>query len=362
MDLNDIRKKIDTIDFEILKLLNSRMEYAIRTRKFKRGITDSKRESEVIEYIRKHAQGLIEPEFCKGLFSQIILESKRLQGGHLKLIGFRGEHGSFSEVAARQFDPSLMFISCDEFREIFEAVDTGLLHYGVVSVETTAGGTVADVSHLLLDTQLHIVGEVKTPTHYCLLALPDTDPKEIRAAYSDPAALSQCQDFLTRRDLEGRPYYDSAGAAKMLLRARPKGCGAIASSFAAEFYNLDVVEADIEDYNNYTRFLVLSKDPADRQGNKCSIVFATEHRAGALFRVLKAFADEGINLTRIESMPNRKDPQNYLFFVDFHGSSADPVVRRTLGRVEGMSTLYRFLGCYQEGSNVTPSAAEPANT
>ena len=355
MDLKDIRKKIDMIDFEILKLLNSRMEYGLRTRVFKREITDQKRESEVIQYIEKHAQGLIEPDFCKRLFANIITEGKRLQSENLKLIGFQGEHGSFSEVAARQFDPSLMFISCDESREIFEAVETGLLHYGVVSVETTAGGTVADVSHLLLDTQLHITGEVKIPTHYCLLALPEEDPNEIRVVYSDRLALSQCQNYLTKSNLEGRPYYDSAGAAKMLLADRPKGSGAIASRFAAEFYNLAVIESDIEDYSNFTRFLVLSRAPDGRDGNKCSIVFATEHRAGALFKVLKAFADEGINLTRIESMPNRNDPQNYLFFVDFHGSVSDPVVERALGLVQGMSTLYRFLGCYQEATNSASS-------
>src|SRR5512136_681863 len=122
MDLSDIRKKIDAIDFEILKLLNSRMEYGLRTKKFKKGITDEKRESEVIEYIRKHAQGLIEPEFCKKLFLHVIAEGKRLQGEDLKLIGFQGEHGSFSEVAAGLFDRGLLCISCDEFREVFEAV------------------------------------------------------------------------------------------------------------------------------------------------------------------------------------------------------------------------------------------------
>ncbi|RPJ60525.1 MAG: bifunctional chorismate mutase/prephenate dehydratase, partial [Acidobacteria bacterium] len=101
MDLSDIRKKIDMIDFEILKLLNSRMEYGLRTKKFKRSVTDGKRESEVIDYIQKHSQGLIEPEFCKRLFLQIISETKRLQEESVKLIGFHGEHGAFAEVAAR---------------------------------------------------------------------------------------------------------------------------------------------------------------------------------------------------------------------------------------------------------------------
>jgi prephenate dehydratase/chorismate mutase len=355
MDLNDIRKRIDTIDFEILKLLNSRMEFALRTKKFKRGaIADEKRESEVLEYIQKHSQGLIEPEFCKILFLQIITESKRLQRENLRLIGFQGEHGAFSEIAARQFDPSLMYISCNEFREIFEAVDSGLLHYGVVPVETTAGGMIGDVNQLLVETTLEIIGEVKLPIKYCLLAVPETDPREIRVVYSHRSALSHCQNYLSQHDLEGRPYHDSAGAAKMLLRERPKGSAAIASRFAAEFYNLSIIAENIEDQRNFTRFLILSRDGGQQDGNKCSIVFATEHKAGALFRVLREFADEGINLTRIESMPNRNDPGAYVFFVDFQGSVRDETVQRTLARVKEMTTLCRFLGCYVDtGAIVT---------
>jgi len=351
MDLSDIRKKINTIDFEILKLLNSRMEYALRTKKFKTAITDEKRESEVVEYIRKHSQGLIEPEFCEGLFWQIIGESKRLQGEALKLIGFQGEHGSFSEVAATLFNPGLICISCDENREVFEAVDSGLLHYGAVPVENTLGETVPDANEFLVDRELQISGEVKLPIRYCLLALPETNPREIRVVYSSRHALSHCQNFLAEHGLEGRPYYDAAGAAKMLLRERPKGSAAIASRFAAEFYNLAILGEAVEDHhNNITRFLMLSKSDGGKEGNKCSIVFSTEHKAGALFRVLKEFAGEDINLTRIESVLKRDDPGNYLFFVDFHGSIQDEVVGRALERVRKMTPLFKFLGCYPEAT------------
>ncbi len=348
MDLDDIRKKIDAIDFEILKLLNSRMEYGLRTKKFKKGITDQKRESEVLEYIRKHSRGLIEPEFCKRLFLQVIAEGKRLQGEELRLIGFRGEHGGFSEVAAGAFDSGLICISCDEYRELFEAVDSGLLHYGVVPVENTLGETVPDVNEFLVDRDLQISGEVKLPIRYCLMALPEADPREIRVVYSSPNALSQCRTFLAGRGLEGRPYYDAAGAAKMLLRERPKGTAAIANRFAAEFYNLGIVDEDIEDHHgNVTRFLILSRQGGS-EGNKCSIVFAAENRAGALFKVLKEFADEGINLTRIESVLNRENPESYLFFVDFHGSVRSGEVQRAMDRVRERTTVFKFLGCYPE--------------
>jgi prephenate dehydratase/chorismate mutase/prephenate dehydratase len=354
MDLKDIRRKIDAIDFEILKLLNSRMEYSLRTKKLKRVITDEKRESEVLEYIQRHSQGLIQPEFCKRLFVQVISEGKRLQGEDLKLIGFQGEHGGFGEVAARHFDPSFLCISCDEYRELFEAVDSGLLQYGVVPSENTLGETVPDVNEFLVDRDLRICGEVRLPIHYFLLALPETDPKEIRVAFSSRSILSQCQNYLGGRNLEGRPYFDAAAAAKMLLRERPKGSAVIASRFAAEFYNLAILDQDVEDHhNNVTRFLIISKTDGGQGGNKCSIAFSAEDRAGALFRVLKAFADQEINLTRIESVLNRDDPGNYLFFVDFNGSTQDERVLRALERVRDMVPLYRFLGCYPEAKITT---------
>jgi len=245
----------------------------------------------------------------------------------------------------------LMYISCGEFREIFDAVSSGLLHYGIVPVETTGGATIADVNQFLVDSELQIIGEVTAPIHYALLALPETNPKEIRVVYSHRQALSQCQKFLSSHDLEGRPYYDEAGAAKMLLRERPKGSAAIASRFAADFYNLAVVQEGIEDNVNITRFLVFSREARDHEGNKCSIVFSTEHKAGALFRVLREFADHDINLTRIGSMPSRESPGNYIFFVDFQGSIKEPVVLRALERVQKMTPFYRFLGCYPAANN-----------
>jgi prephenate dehydratase/chorismate mutase/prephenate dehydratase len=347
MDLDEIRKRINTIDFEILKLLNSRMEFAMRTKKFKKDITDLKREHEVIDYIRKHSQGLIEPEFCKQLFLQIIDESKRIQSENRKLIGFQGEHGSFSEVAARLFDPNLIYISCSKFSEIFEGVETGLLHTGIVPVESTLGGAVTDVNEYLVATDLRIVGEVVLPIHYCLVVLPETRLRDVRVIYSHRLALSHCQQYLKENNLEGRPYHDTAAAAKMLLQERPKASAAIVSEFAADYYNLKILDRNIEDHHdNITRYVILASQMYGEPGDKCSVIFVTQHKVGALLSVLSEFADAGINLTRIESMPNRHDPGNYFFFLDFHGSQNDPQVQEVLTKVQSKTLTYRFLGCY----------------
>lgn len=351
MTLEEIRKRINTIDFEILKLLNSRMEFALRTKKFKTSVTDTRREHEVIEYIQKHSRGLIEPEFCRMLFSEIIGESKRLQKEEVSLMGFHGEHGAFSEVAARSFNPNLVYISCADIREVIQGVEAGLLHLGIVPVESTIGGTADEVNEYLVETELTVVGELRLPIRYSLLTLPETDPEELRVVYSHRQVLSQCQGFLSKRKLETRPYYDMAAAAKMLIQQRPEATGALSSEFSAEFYHLRVIQRGVEDRpGNFTRFLVLAHGDGYEPGDKCSLVFVAEHKAGALFKILQEFADAGINLTRIESMPNRKDPGNYLFFLDFDGSNQDPHVIDVLNRVQEKTVMYRFLGCYK-GAN-----------
>ena len=351
MTLEEIRKRINTIDFEILKLLNSRMEFALRTKKFKSSVTDLKREHEVIEYIQRHSQGLIEPEFCRMLFTEIIGESKRLQKEEVSLMGFHGEHGTFSEVAARSFNPNLVYISCADIGEVIHGVESGLLHFGIVPVESTLGGTSDEVNEYLVETGLAVVGELRLPIRYSLLTLSETDPEELRVVYSHRQVLSQCQSFLNERKLEGRPYYDMAAAAKMLVQQRPEATGAISSDFSADFYHLKIVKQGVEDKpGNFTRFLVLARKDGYEPGDKCSLVFVAEHKAGALFKILQEFADAGINLTRIESMPNRQDPGNYFFFLDFDGSNQDPHVIEVLDRVREKTVMYRFLGCYKSAN------------
>jgi prephenate dehydratase len=192
-----------------------------------------------------------------------------------------------------------------------------------------------------------VVGAVELPIHLCLLALPGTDHRVIRGVYSDFQALAQCRRFLARNKLEPVQYYDTAGAAKMLAEKTPKASAAIASKLCAELYNLEIIKEDIEDQDrNMTRFLVLSREERREVGDKCSIIFSTEHKAGTLFRVLEVFAGERINLTRIESIP--QEPGNYAFFLDFMGSDKDDKVIQVLKEVETITSNLRLMGCYKE--------------
>jgi len=350
--LGKLRKKIDAIDFEILKLVNQRMEHTLRTRKLKANIADPGREQEIMAGIRRRSNALVGPDFSEHLFKVIINESKLLQQKELKLIGFQGEHGAYGEVAIRMVDQSLLPIPCLEFVDVFDEVVNGQLDFGIVPVENSLEGAVTQVNDLLVEADVQnikIVGEVKIPIHHCLLALPGTDYREIKVVYSHPQALAQCRGFLSGNKLDSMPYYDTAGAAMMLSKEKPRAAAAIASKLCAELYNLAVLFENIEDNEtNATRFLLISNKESNKAGNKCSIVFSTEHKAGALFNILKIFSDAGLNLTRIESRPMRNDPGKYAFLLDFLGSNREQMVVDTLEKVKKETAIFKFLGCYSE--------------
>ncbi|MBW2105612.1 MAG: bifunctional chorismate mutase/prephenate dehydratase [Deltaproteobacteria bacterium] len=347
MDLDEIRKDINFLDSKIMNLLNDRMGLALMSKKFKSQIEDSKREKEVLDRIRRNATGLIDAEFFEKIYIEIIRKSKALQQKDYELIAFQGEHGAYSEVASKEWNSNLIPIPCIEFADVLEGVTSGLYSYGIVPVENTLGGVVGKVNELLINTELNVVGAIELPIHLCLLALPGTDYREIRTVHSHPMVLAQCRHFLARNRLDSVPYYDTAGAAKMLAEKRPKSTAAIASKLSAELYNLDIIKEDIEDLDrNMTRFLVLSKERSHEDGNKCSVIFSTEHKAGTLFRVLEVFARKNINLTRIESIPH--EPGNYAFFLDFMGSNKDEKVIGALDEVKEITSNFKMMGCYKE--------------
>ena len=347
MSLKEIRKNIDSLDFQVMQLLKKRMEQVLIAKKFKTDIEDNEREKEVLDRIGKNSTGLIHSEFMERIYVEIIKESKKLQQNDFELIAFQGEHGAYGEVASREWDRDLVPFPCNTFAEVFEGVQSGLYEYGIVPVENTLGGSVAQVNQLLINTDLNVVGAVELPVHHCLLALPGTDHREIRSIYSHPQALSQCRQFLARNKLEPVQYIDTAGAAKMIAEKRPKRSAAIASNLSAKLYNLEIIKERIEDLDrNITRFLVLSKEENIEDGDKCSIVFATEHKAGTLFNVLEVFAGNNINLTRIESIPNK--PGEYAFFLDFEGSNKNDKVVEVLKEVKKITTNFKLMGCYKE--------------
>jgi prephenate dehydratase/chorismate mutase len=347
MKLDEIRYKIDRIDRELLVLLQERMGLALRSKKFKEIISDPGREADLLARAERLNLDLVERSFTRQLLQTIIQESKRLQEEDRKLVAFQGEHGAYGEVASRKLVPNGAYIPCLEFVDVFRGVEEGDLDLGVVPVENSLEGAVTQVNDLLTTTRLKVVGEIKVPVKHCLLATRGTDYREIRVVYSHPQALAQCRGFLMRNKLEPHPFYDTAGAAKMLARESPKASAAIASRLCAELYDLDIIKEGIEDgSSNSTRFLLLSRDPYLGKADKTSIIFAVPHEAGQLYDVLRLFAEAAINLTRIASMPLRSDPGNYSFFLDFEGVLQDEKVADVLAKMEKLAIGMKVLGSY----------------
>ncbi|MBU1080292.1 MAG: ACT domain-containing protein, partial [Spirochaetes bacterium] len=277
----------------------------------------------------------------------IMAESKAVQDRGLKLVGFQGTHGAYSDAAARAWDGQAATIPFPEFAQVFDAVLSGDLDYGVVPVENTLGGIVGQVNSILVTTELRVVGAIDMPVNHCLLAAPGTDHRDIRTAYSHGQALAQCRRFLERNKLDAAEWFDTAGAARMIAEERPKGAAAVASRFASELYGLEIIKEGIQDSQaNRTRFFVLAKEAEGRPGNKCSAVFFADDKAGSLFGVLEVFAAAGINLTRIESVPN--EPGDYAIFVDFDGSEGDSRVASAIEAARAQVREFRMLGCYDE--------------
>ncbi len=350
MKLEGLLRKISKIDRELLVLLQERMGLALLSRKLQQSDADAAHEEDALERMDRLKLDLVKSSFSRQLLKAIIDESRRLQEEDRPLVAFQGEHGAYGEVASRGLVPDGAYIPCLEFIDVFRGVEDGQFDLGVVPVENSLEGAVTQVNDLLTTTELKVVGEIKVPVNHCLLATDETDYREIRVVYSHPQALAQCRDFLLRNKLEARPYYDTAGAAKMLARENPKASAAIASALCAELYDLDIIKEGIEDEpSNSTRFLLLSREPA-RHGDKTSIIFAVAHEAGELYGVLKLFAEAGINLTRIASMPLRSDPSNYSFFLDFEGSVVNEKVAAVLEKMRKMTISLKNLGSYPAGT------------
>lgn len=353
--LADLRAQIDDTDRKLLRLLDQRIEFALQTARLKASVTDAGREDEVRSRVRAAAYGLLSESFVEGLYTSIIEESKRLQARRPRFGAFQGEHGAWSEMALDRWDPTLVPVACRGFADVFDGVESGAFDRGIVPVENSLGGAVNEVTDLLIETPLSIVGEVRLPLRQCLMALPGTALAEIRSVRSHPQALVQCRGFLARHGITADPYHDTAGAARWLMFDGARGVGVIASPLAARLYGLEIVAEDIADHHaNETRFVALSRQLHTGPADKGSIVLTTEDRSGALMQALGAFAGHRVNLSRIESRPVVGRRGHYTFLIDFAGDPANDDVARALSSLGAQGVSYKVLGFYPSDHGPIP--------
>ena len=268
-------------------------------------------------------------------------------------VAFQGERGAYSESAVYQYLGVEMHVKpCKEFQDVFENVKSQKTELGVVPVENSLEGSVAQNYDLFLKYDLKVCGEVVVKIEHCLIANPGVVLADVKAVYSHPQALAQCRHFLEEFGRELIPTYDTAGSVKMLKEKRLNNAAAVASERAARLYDMQILAKDIADNpENYTRFFFLSMEDSKAMGkDKTSIIFSAAHAPGALYHALGEFAKRDINLTKIESRPTKQTPWEYNFYLDFEGHRTEARCAEALKALEKYATFIKILGSYPKAT------------
>jgi chorismate mutase/prephenate dehydratase len=293
-------------------------------------------------------QGPLSGEHLRRIFQEIISACTALE--HTLRVAYLGpEHTYTHEAARNRFGASASFLPEPSIASVFQALENSRADYGVVPVENSTEGSVSLTLDLLIDTPLCIIGEILLPIRHALMAR--ADASAFTRIVSHQQSLGQCRNYLAANyphcELEAVPS-NSFAARKAAADA---SYAAIASIAAARANGLNVIAENIQDVaQNTTRFLVLGREAMTPSGaDKTGLVFALPERAGALHGALTLFARQRINLTMIQSRPQRERPWAYVFFVDLQGHREDAKVRRALSALEKQALFLKVLGSYPEG-------------
>jgi len=355
MSLEELRKRIDELDHQLVQLLNERARVVVEIGKLKhktdKPVYSPDREKEVLARIAEANKGPL-PDKC------LVAIWRELMSGSFVLerplrIGYLGPGGSFSHTAAMlKFGQSVEYEPLADIMSIFDEVSKGHCDLGLAPVENTMGGGVIETLDALIDSDVKVCAEVLMAIHHSLLA--NCSLEEIEKIYSKPEVFAQCRNWLsaTFKGAQTVPVASTAKAAQMA--AEEPRVAAIGSNIAAELYGLRIVCEDIEDIaNNITRFLVISREDAKPTGeDKTAILFSTAHKAGALADVLDVFKKYSINLTNIESRPSRKRQWEYYFFVDFIGHRTDEQIKNGIEEARKHCLQLSILGSFPRATEL----------
>lgn len=269
-------------------------------------------------------------------------------------IAFQGVRGAYSEEAALKRFADAEPVGFAYSEQVVEAVESGRTEYGILPIENSIAGPVGVNVDLFLAHEIFIIEEVYLSIDHCLLAKPGTKLGDIWSVYSHPIALAQCREFINAHGFKAIPEYDTAGAAELISGHGRPGEGAIAPRRCAEVYGLELLAESIQTVRaNITRFgLFVRRDkvPAGLKMEKTSIAFTAAHRPGSLLDCLRRFADNGVNLTKLESRPIPEDPFAYIFLVDLLGGMEDPPVKQALESLGADAGQLKVLGSYPLGT------------
>lgn len=351
MKKEEIRGEIDSVDSQILDLLSKRINLAREVGSIKSAAGEAiyapEREFKVFERLLEKNSGRIDSSALKAIYREII--SASISAEKKILVSYLGPKATFTQQAAlKKFGSSVDYRPMQSIQDVFAAVSAGEANYGVIPIENSNEGAVLHSMDMLAESSLFIVGQVYLPIEHCLISRGSLD--EIRKVCSKDQALGQCREWLRRHlpNAELSPVESTTAAVQMA--AENPYIAAVASSIAADYYGVPVLEKGIHDKkDNQTRFLVIGKDSVARAEGvqyKTSIVISINDRPGALYDVLLPFNRMNLNLTRIESRPSRKQAWEYYFFIDFIGHWDDESSRSAVAELQKTLPMIKWLGSY----------------
>lgn len=353
-DLASLRRDIDEIDDELLRLLNQRGHLTNRVGLVKRAGSDDvdfyrpEREAEILRRLVLKNSGPLTDEVIVRVMKEIISECLALEQ-KLK-VSYLGPAGTYTHAAAtRQFGAAVTLKANKTIDEVFREVENRGVNYGVVPIENSVGGTVNLSLDALKETSACVCGEIELPIHHQLLGL--CELSLVKRVYGHEQALQQCAGWLEKNlnGVEQVSVSSNAVAAEIVSQSENQGCAAIASQEAGDIYSLVTVSKNIEDSaSNTTRFIVLGQNyPAPSGDDRSMVMFGLpNNKAGALHSVLGVLAENNISMSKIESRPSKNGVWDYLFFADLLGHAADPAMADSLEKIEELSSIFKLLGSY----------------
>jgi len=369
-DLAALRKSLDDIDAVLVSALGERARLARDIARVKGDgdspVRDTDREAVLLQHRSQFGERVgLDPAFVRRIFREILDDSVRRQQDALHTsaaeaeqelrVAFQGTEGAYGHQAALQYvgvtQRPVAFKAYPSFKAMLEAVIEGHVDRAVLPIENTTAGSVYESYDLLLRFNLSLVGEEVVDVRHCLLGVANASLESLRRIHSHPQALSQCSEFLASLPhCEGVSATNTALAAKHVRALNDPGEAAIASEEAGVHFGLTVLKRDIANQPvNYTRFVVVAATPLEcdpRIAAKVSMVLSTRHEHGALVRCLNVIADEGLNVTKLESRPRPGTPWEYVFYIDVEGHIGSPRMQAALAGLAERTIFLKVLGCY----------------
>ncbi len=355
MNLDDIRRQIDTIDKELLDLLNRRADlvHEVGVVKKRDGlqIYAPEREEALLRRLISMNQGRLSESSIRAIYREIMSAALALEDD-LK-IAYLGPKGTWTHQAAiKKFGHSVSYSPQPNFADVFDQVSRRSADYGVVPIENSTEGAVSHTLDLFVDSPLHICSQILLRIENCLMAA--IPRSEIRTLYSHPQVFGQCRAWIHKNFPQADlvEVSSTTKAAQIAQEQAKQGAAALGGPLAAEIYGLNLLETSIQDSaTNTTRFLVIGEKTCPPTGHdRTSVLFAIHDRPGSLVKALQAFDNFHINLSKIESRPSKRKDWEYVFYVDLAGHCEDPQVSEALAGLHQHCSMIKLLGSYPDVS------------